>query len=419
MFALTVLSLAAGLLAAASLLDTLVAAAVVLAALALGAVAASLYSRRGPVDDGFDSLDGDSVSAQLQAIGSKIDRTIVQQRHQGETDRRVLAQKVDGLSETVDTQGNELAGLRNELRHEVRRRDAEIDELRLQLTKLRTGDVLPASALAALPPAESIDGPARPVGEPPAAPPAADAAPADAPADASLDAFSAEPEALPSADVEIPEPVRADPVPVEADPFDIDYEAEAAEPGESADVAAEIEDLDALAFEPPAPPAAPPEAPAAVEPDAGEPVGDGEAGDGAPPAPSIFTPISFGAPATPPAEASVWVARPPEAQGEAVAADPEDVVQAAFPAPDEDAPDGAATPEGAEDLTVISSIDESTQAFLYSAGVLTLDDVARIGRSDAQRLGHEVGVSEHTIMNQWVFEAQAALFNRFSKQARS
>lgn len=73
-------------------------------------------------------------------------------------------------------------------------------------------------------------------------------------------------------------------------------------------------------------------------------------------------------------------------------------------------------PEGAEDLTVITSIDADVQRALHMAGVLSLDDIARWGRTDARKISAEVGVSETTIMNQWIFEAQAALFDRYSSR---
>ncbi len=75
-----------------------------------------------------------------------------------------------------------------------------------------------------------------------------------------------------------------------------------------------------------------------------------------------------------------------------------------------------AAPEGAEDLTIITTIDEDTQRRLYEVGVLTLDEIAQWGRGDARRIGSRVQVTEDTIMNQWVFEAQAALFQRYSQQ---
>ena len=94
---------------------------------------------------------------------------------------------------------------------------------------------------------------------------------------------------------------------------------------------------------------------------------------------------------------------------------PEPVMEA--PAdPEADAAPAYVAPEGAEDLTVITTIDEDVQRQLYEAGVLTLEEIAQWGRGDARRIGSKVQVSEDTIMNQWVFEAQAALFQRYSQQ---
>ncbi|MGB3542156.1 MAG: hypothetical protein WBA11_04435, partial [Rubrivirga sp.] len=92
-------------------------------------------------------------------------------------------------------------------------------------------------------------------------------------------------------------------------------------------------------------------------------------------------------------------------------AQPEPIVQE--PA----APEPFVAPEAADDLTVISSIDEDTQRLLYLAGVTTLDEIAQWGRTAARRYSSEVSVSEETIMTQWIFEAQAALFNRYATQA--
>ncbi|PAP76971.1 hypothetical protein [Rubrivirga marina] len=86
------------------------------------------------------------------------------------------------------------------------------------------------------------------------------------------------------------------------------------------------------------------------------------------------------------------------------------------PEPAADTAPAPEAPNGAEDLTVITTIDEDVQRLLYDAGVLTLEEIAQWGRGDARRIGSQIQVSEDTIMNQWVFEAQAALFQRYSQQ---
>ena len=69
-------------------------------------------------------------------------------------------------------------------------------------------------------------------------------------------------------------------------------------------------------------------------------------------------------------------------------------------------------PEGAEDLTVIASVDEDVQRLLYIAGVRTLEEIAQWGRGEARRISTQVNVSEDTIMNQWVFDGFDATYTR-------
>ena len=99
----------------------------------------------------------------------------------------------------------------------------------------------------------------------------------------------------------------------------------------------------------------------------------------------------------------------------------EPVVEAPAPVAEVPAPTGGTgetapfvAPEGAEDLTVITSIDENLQRLLYLEGVTTLEEIAQWGRTRARQIAVAVEISEETIMNQWVFEAQAAMFDQFS-----
>lgn len=108
---------------------------------------------------------------------------------------------------------------------------------------------------------------------------------------------------------------------------------------------------------------------------------------------------------------------PPDEPPMAPSAEPPAPAASASPEPEpEPEPEPYTPPEGSEDLTVLSSVDEDTCRALHMAGVLTLDEIARWGRSDARRIAAEVGVSEETIMHQWVFEAQSALFERYSRR---
>ncbi len=128
---------------------------------------------------------------------------------------------------------------------------------------------------------------------------------------------------------------------------------------------------------------------------------------------------------TPSSEPEPEAARPPSAE----AAPPSPSVAEAgmlgadMPTPEpptsvSQAPDASTftTPEGADDLTVITSIDADVQRRLYMEGVTTLEEIAEWGRARARRVSEVVQVSEDIIMNQWVFEAQAAMFEQFSGQ---
>ncbi len=95
-----------------------------------------------------------SVAQEVQAIGRQIEQSMAEQRLQGETQRQLLAQKLDSVRQSVDSQRSHVDGLQNELRHEVRRRDAEMEEIRSQLGSLQSAVALPpAGRPLALPPA--------------------------------------------------------------------------------------------------------------------------------------------------------------------------------------------------------------------------------------------------------------------------
>lgn len=65
-----------------------------------------------------------------------------------------------------------------------------------------------------------------------------------------------------------------------------------------------------------------------------------------------------------------------------------------------------------DQLTTINSIDEETGRRLHEIGVRSLDEIAHWGREDARRIAEEIDVPEETILNEWIFAAQAALFER-------
>ena len=436
------------------------------------------------------------IADEVRAIGEKIEQAMADQRTQGETQRQLLSQKLDSVRKTVENQRNHVEGLRSELRHEVRRRDAEMDEIRTQIGTIQRSVQLPPAEQAALPPpaapAEGLEAPAAvpPAPEPARPEPVAEPEPAFEEATFAEETFAApapgvEPVAPPheTAEESAFEEVAFEEVAFEEVAFE-EASSVATTPEEPAFEAPDAEPEDPFAtaplydappgdsvpsddvFEawtpgPPAPPVVAPPTEEAPEPEAPEP----EAPELEASEPSVFEPVSFDPvafdvppaepepaspfedvafeapegleaapaaatdappepPATPePTAETAWVARPtPQAHGlvdldgdetpEAAGQD----LEAAPPATDEPEP-AIEAPEGAEDLTVISSIDAHTQRLLYQNGVVTLDEIAQWGRGDARRIASRVEVSEETIMNQWVFEAQAALFNRFSQQA--
>ncbi len=556
-------------------------------------VARFLRARRGETAGSPPAAHASSaaVAEAVAAIGAQIERAVADQSLQGETQRQLLAQKLDTVRHTVETQQNQVQGLRGELRHEARRRDDELAEIRHQIGAIQQTVGLPVATRPALPPALHDDPPALAPGGPAEVDPPALSS-GDVPDDASFEdalfedlssedppfsmaapiastgdgAVTFEDDATEPARVDSPtddEPPVGDGVPIDPalftetfseifaafasdepastpiedsfgalppaqarDEASQDEEEAPAEPPSAtpapaasvADPAVPVEetfteeafsletffeeapaDLDAsevdLADEPSAPAgilsdddfvpmstdAGPePEDPFATAPLYDDPSHPGEApphGDGASPDETFadifeaWTPSQL--PSTPLAatahEASTltsepvpmldqtaWITRPPtvapvsdfvgfasahETEPTPIAApEPTDVEATALQhaaGPDEtvrpgDAPEHPVTAEAtspsepspsaersetAEDLTAIRTIDAETQRRLREAGVRSLEEIAHWGRGDARRVSAHVGVSEETIMNQWVFEAQAALFNRYAQQA--
>ena len=371
---------------AAALPAALSVAAGALLAAALGAVVAVVLLSRWRPGGGGERPTTDEV----RSILTRIERTLAEQRHQAETERRILAQKLEGVRRAI-AHGAGVA--RSGAGRGPASRDTEAEEVRRQIEAVQ-GGAAPAAEGAPPPPHDSPD------------------AVADAPAAASQ-AESFSPPALDISEL-TPSPTKA-----KAPDPDGDDAPEGERPEPSAPEADEHV---------PNAPAAAPASPADVQfaPDAGP------SGDGAPPSDEglflgssgLFEPMAFAAPAppAPPQDDAAWVARPsaPHAAApEAPAVAPSDAI--AYETEGDSIPDDvvipAEPPEGAEDLTVIQTIDAETQAHLYGSGVLTLDDVARLGKADAQRIERELGVPEQTVMGQWVFEAQAVLFDRFSAQS--
>ena len=391
----------------------------------------------------------------IAQIRARIEALMEQQQLQTATQSQHFAQKIDELRFHMDQRDRKVDGLRHEIRHELRRHDDELGELRQQLAQAL--DAFWKSNPAALP-----DRPA-PVA----------ALPAHEPAPASPDPASLEP--APSVDLAFETPTLETPAfeaqTLETPPF----AAPAFEPAVFEDV-----DLDAAAASLLA--AAPPDEPVAVEPTAdpldvepaaplrpftdaerlaeAHPLLDDTATDaasttglaGPTPAdptptdpfadwPSLDDPFSLAspparepacapedaAPATRFAPMDAFFERIPGGDSADtpaptpahVAQTPAHVAQTPEPAPPAGAPPGAPPPEipdGADDLTLISGIDPAIQGQLYGLGVTTLDDMARWSRADARQISAAVGVPEEIILDQWLFEAQSLLFERYQQQ---
>ena len=141
-----------------------------LAAVAAAAASVVFFLRaRAREEEAPEAVGGDGL-AEMRAIGQRIETLVGQQQLQGETARQQLAQQIDAVGQSVEPLRHHVAGLQNELRHEVRRRDAEMDEIRHQLASIQHA--------TALGPATGDDMDAPPLSLPPA--PDAPAPPADA-----------------------------------------------------------------------------------------------------------------------------------------------------------------------------------------------------------------------------------------------
>ena len=488
---------------------------VLIGALAVIAAIASVvfFLRAREREESGTESAGTAGLSEMRALGQRIESLVGQQQIQGETARQHLAQKIDAVGESVDQQRHHVSGLQNELRHEVRRREAEMDEIRTQITSIQqTAALGPASAPRALPPPAGTAAPA-PVdtgltdvpafhaepfhaepfpAEPfPAEPFLAEPSPFEAPfagvatGDGRAAAFGETPTAdgwdtgLPAAPSPVPaasifsdpfafaDPFAAatepdsdaspfGPVFSAVDPFGADESqpAGAVEADAFLDPAtAEASDFEPFDFQPPVEPAASAPSDASLFEDVSFGAASGFAfEDLTASAPqvaetAVAVPIERVTP-LPPSQ-TAWVARTDRQGLDGAAASP--FALPAFEAPAFEAPAFEApafeapafeapafeapafeapafeapafeapfvAPAGADNLTVISTIDETVQRALYLAGVTTLDEIARWNRGDARRIAGVVSVSEDTIMHQWVFEAQAALFHSYSAQQK-
>lgn len=373
---------------------------IVAAAAAMGYVVYLLArGRRTPgATPAAGSTSADESANELRALRTAIETLVDQQQVQGETHRQQVNQRLERVGHRMDEVGHQVDGLRNELRHEVRRRDAEISEIRQQIEAIaqRTGAPMlspgtPSFAVlseASTPPAEPASVQAAAAPEEPGAPEAFQA-PGQTEVQPEATEAAADWFSLPPLGDAVAPPLRF--------PTSTAPEAHASM-GARADAEAQSEpeaerSSDTDASEPFPPAAVLPPAQLAFSGEAPEPT----LPPAPEPAPRLETPLRLveREPVRRTPRRSIFV--------------PMDDFFGTPPAP------ASAAPENADDLTVISSIDDELQQRLYAAGVTSLEEMAHWGRADARRFASALGVAEETIMNQWIFEAQAALYERYAR----
>lgn len=371
--------------------------------------------------------------AEIATIRTRIEELYRLQRHGSETQHAFVRQQLEDLQHQLQARAHQIEGLQSQLRHEIRVREATMQELRRQLAEgLRGLHAAAAGAptAAALPPAAQATSPETeplaaveplPVGETlsvdellPATPSAGEEAPAGAgwswePIELDFDETLATPAPQPD------EPAQADADEHAAERLTAAAVRPAAETGvpvaypkpsaSSGDLPAS--DLLALFDVPPPTPASADAEPEFVplaawldEPDETSAQQDDDP----------FAGLVQWAPL--PERAATPYAAAPSGDGAArlPAETPHGAQSVAAEAP-------PARPDGAEDLTVLPMIDAERQAVLYGLGVHTIEDIARWGRADARRVAAAFrSVSEDTILNEWVFAAQSVLFDRYQAE---
>ena len=373
---------------------------------------------------------------ELRHIRQRLEEIYERQQTGAETQFARVNQEIEDLQTSLDAKGRQIDGVQGQLRYELKRHEEEIAALRNQLREaieVFAAAALPAArpttpALPAPPPAEPPPRPAPVEPEPPAPPEVMkDDAEllSDLFGDSGLDA-DAEPDEYPAPHTQrTPEDERG----FTARPL--------------VDASAPMEANDAFAFVEIAPPPAPRPAPIPwnrldeiptethddpAETESRPSTHSGDGMDDAPPADPFADPA--------PTLRRAFVVE--EDQTEPVvpdtdaAAEPEPGISpAASPASDLldpaeivsfDAPGAVPGTEmlAYDDLTVLSAVDAAVQQKLYVLGITTVEAVARWNRTDARRIANQLThTSEEDIMDRWVFEAQAVLFDRYQEELRA
>jgi predicted flap endonuclease-1-like 5' DNA nuclease len=388
--------------------------------------------------------------AEIAVIRMRIEEISRRQQTGNETQHQIVQQQLEQIQQHLKARARQIEGFQSQLRYEMRQRDEAMAQLGARLEEAIHTDAL--AAARALPQATAEPTPALPGAQPePSLKPEASAEPE----------IPARPPSLqpqPAVEPPAPEPAEAPEPGWSWEPIELDFRLDVDDPEKTAfptsgDGRAGASQGDLLALfgigdgeregrdEEPTPVYFP--VSDLLVDEAEEEVGEGDLDDtlaamlqDVRPEPTpVPTPVAG---ATPEAETHSlpteddaldglvqWALLDlPTAEGQEPAAPVQ--AQAVAPAPSVQKPysggDGMATeakpavPPGAEALTILPAVDDARQAVLYRLGVRTIEDVARWSRMDARRIAAALeGVSEDDIMNDWVFEAQSILFDRYQR----
>ncbi len=413
---------------ALALASTLGIATAALAVLLAGA-AAYFYvqaRRRKAADAEREAHAARQRDAELRTIRQRLEEIYERQQTGSETQLARVNQELEDLHTSLDAKGRQIDGVQGQLRYELQRQEEEIALLRNQLREAI--EVFAAAALPAARPAAAA------LPAPPPAEPEVAAEPEVMKEDAELlsDLFGntgldadAGPEEQPAPDAQrTPEDERgftARPLvdaPVRTETNDDFAFVEIARPTAPRPAPIPWNRLDEI-------PTETHDDPAETEPrpstHSGDGMGDAPLVDAfAAPAPTLrraFVVEDQTAPIVPDTDAALAdetdVSAAPAPSSEHL--DPSELVTVAAP---------GAVP-GTEmltydDLTVLSAVDAAVQQKLYALGITTVEAIARWSRADARRIASQLPhTSEEDIMDRWIFEAQAVLFDRYQEELRT
>lgn len=415
--------------------------ALVVTAVVLGATVAILYmrSRRAEEQQGLSASEHRELQLrdrEIAAIRERIEEMYLMQQQGSSTQHAVINQRLEQLQQNLNARSRQIEGLQSQLRYEMQQREAEVAELRTQVR-----EAVEALRAASLP--QPSPPPALPAHQPAAEPepdeaahPVAESQQALAGADGhrlaeAVAGSATERAAAPGGWPRSPEPAptarpEASPVqPVEEPHYTwcaIDFELGHAPEGPASD-GAERGDAPQAPFPAVSSPegshpthASAPSAPARDGQDRFHEAGRSSDDTGRITEVVQWTSLSE----LPPAEAGAPAqgAAPGEPTGPPAGIGRDGAGgDGLFSG---HAPEPAPSLEDGEDLTVLPMIDAERQSELYSLGICTVEQLARLSRHEAHRIAEAIeGVTAAEIMNEWIFAAQTVLFERHQSAMRA